>query len=1055
MKRKLNQIFNYIFVSVIAGTSFVMIAPVAFAADGDVSIVTLKDSNSNGKVNYIELTVAYANAGGGGAACSNGGAGIAHVTDAATSRAAFTITDGTSGNPVSINTAGASFIVSASTAGVSCTVRIILDETDVDLSVNTSATAQNVVYTGGQLRVTNGANPQTIAAFDMVETDAASPIVTAADFKTTTILGIAYNSIQITYSEAIEVSTDAGGDADIVNNSSGASSATLGAMTAAKTLAGIGSWDGASDLTTSSATGNSVALTTNSTVLTVAFNTSASSYFNAGSTAPTTPTFTPTADATDISDVAGNAVNTATVTATNTVAWDATKPTITSVTVDDADSDAKIETATIVFNSSVIDGSLTNANGSLGSGGSTGCTFTTGNTADDATVVCTRTDDATIGTTSSDGDFIYSGATTLIRDHAGNLLDTTTDGTIVTADVNETDGANPILMSAEMGTTSNQNTISLEYSEPMFVNLNPGVNQTIDDGTDIDGTADDDTTTSTANFGNIDAAGSIETFGNFSTAGTVTQSASVNNTVAVSGDGLIVTITLNSIAKSYFTNSATGPSGTFTPDADTTNYILAQASGAIADRRVSTDTGRTVTGSWDLTGPSTPVSFAKQEAVSDTSDKFTWSSVGNADFEEYILFYDTASISLTSGASEWTRTNDATLATRTTETTTVTGLTGNTAYFYRMGAIDKAGNVSLSSQLSETAGEDLGGGNNSDNVAPNPPTEFKAVVNTDLDVVLTWIDPTASDLKEIQIQKSVEGGSFVTLALVNKGAKTYLDTSVEKGKKYSYRLFASDLVGNKSVSTSDVEITVEEGATATVEDATSLVEEKEVDTSIEEDNSVTTTTDSGTEITLKDIVSHWAYNQILALVEKGVVKGNPDGTFKPDNNLNRAEAATLLFRVLGMDEEEMSAPEEKPFSDVAVDSWYAIYVDTLKGLEVIKGNPDGSYKPGMNINRAEFLTLAMNAYYYMMAEEMGEVAVTDAFSDLDKNAWYAKTVSAAFEMKFISGSACGEKKCFNAGSNITRAEATVMLYNIFYKEVSVDNTMPAEGGEDTEETEVN
>ncbi len=731
------------------------------------------------------------------------------------------------------------------------------------------------------------------------------------------------------------------------------------------------------------------------------------------------------------------------ITIVNGSITDSAKPVATSATFYDATSnDGKLDLITVVWSENL----SATADGSGDWAISSAANFTA---LVEGSVVCNS------GAAAAN-ECDYNFTTTAVKTNVGDLTLTYTAGTSVTDGTNTantialssgsspafTDGAKPVLVSAAMGTTSDQNNLVMVYSEPMFVNLNPGVNTSIDDGTDIDGTADDDTTTSTANFGNIDAAGSIETFGNFSAAGTVTQSAAVNNTVDVASGGLTVTITFNSVAKSYFTNSATAPSGTFTPDGDTTNYVLAQASGAIADRRVNTNTGRTVTGSWDLTGPSTPVSFAKQEAVSDTSDKFTWSSVGNADFEEYIVFYSTGAVTLISGASEWTRTNHAALATRTTEATTITGLTTDTSYFYRIGAIDKAGNVSLSSQINETAGEDLGGGNDAiDNTAPSAPTGVAASVNSEFDVVLTWVDPTASDLKEVQIQRSVDGGSFVTLALVNKGAKTYLDTNVEKGKKYTYRLYANDLVGNKSVASSDIEITVAEGATATVED-TKVVEDTEEsedknDTPVEEDEAAEET-DTTVAVELKDVATHWATDEITAMVEMEVVKGNPDGSFKPDNALNRAEAATLLFRVLGMDEEEMSAPEEKPFSDVAVDSWYAIYVDTLKGLEVVKGNPDGTYAPGKNINRAEFLTLAMNAYYYMMAEEMGDVTVTDAFSDLDKNAWYAKTVSAAFEMKFVSDSACGEKKCFNANSNITRAEATVMLYNIFYKDMETE-----------------
>ena len=165
------------------------------------------------------------------------------------------------------------------------------------------------------------------------------------------------------------------------------------------------------------------------------------------------------------------------------------------------------------------------------------------------------------------------------------------------------------------------------------------------------------------------------------------------------------------------------------------------------------------------------------------------------------------------------------------------------------------------------------------------------------------------------------------------------------------------------------------------------------------------------------------------MVETGIVEGDPSGNFRPDDKLNRAEAATLIYRSIDYSAEP-DALEEDPFDDVDKDQWYAGYVAELLELELISGNPDGTFRPSEPINRAEFLTMAMNLYEFFYGE-VEDVEITDAYADLNTEAWYAQTVSNAAALDFVEGSACGSKTCFKASSKITRAEATTILYRMF------------------------
>lgn len=85
------------------------------------------------------------------------------------------------------------------------------------------------------------------------------------------------------------------------------------------------------------------------------------------------------------------------------------------------------------------------------------------------------------------------------------------------------------------------------------------------------------------------------------------------------------------------------------------------------------------------------------------------------------------------------------------------------------------------------------------------------------------------------------------------------------------------------------------------------------------------------------------------------ISGYPDGTVGPDKTITRAEAATMFYNLLAD-----KNGDAKAFADVPANQWYAKAVMTLAGKGVISGYPDGTFKPNAPITRAEFVTMAMN-----------------------------------------------------------------------------------------------
>ena len=87
------------------------------------------------------------------------------------------------------------------------------------------------------------------------------------------------------------------------------------------------------------------------------------------------------------------------------------------------------------------------------------------------------------------------------------------------------------------------------------------------------------------------------------------------------------------------------------------------------------------------------------------------------------------------------------------------------------------------------------------------------------------------------------------------------------------------------------------------------------------------------------------------------VSGYPDGTVRPGANITRAETAQMLYRLLTSDAQAKYTTKSNSFSDVAADAWYCQSVSTLSGMGIITGYPDGTFRPNANITRAEFATL--------------------------------------------------------------------------------------------------
>ncbi len=100
----------------------------------------------------------------------------------------------------------------------------------------------------------------------------------------------------------------------------------------------------------------------------------------------------------------------------------------------------------------------------------------------------------------------------------------------------------------------------------------------------------------------------------------------------------------------------------------------------------------------------------------------------------------------------------------------------------------------------------------------------------------------------------------------------------------------------------------------------------------------------------------WSCPYIAAIKNAGITTGYPDNSYKPSAPVKRLEMAVFLTRALGLSPVECSSP---PFSDVPEDAWYCKYVNAIKSAGITTGYPDGTYKPQKHVTRAEMAVYIM------------------------------------------------------------------------------------------------
>ena len=177
--------------------------------------------------------------------------------------------------------------------------------------------------------------------------------------------------------------------------------------------------------------------------------------------------------------------------------------------------------------------------------------------------------------------------------------------------------------------------------------------------------------------------------------------------------------------------------------------------------------------------------------------------------------------------------------------------------------------------------------------------------------------------------------------------------------------------------------------------------------------------------------SHWAAPQIKLLSEQGVIVGYPDGTFQPDENVTRAEFASMAIKALGQHHTKVIQPVN--FTDIDVDHWAYDSIQKALYFELVSVEKDGElFRPEDSVSRAEALSVAVNALTTeQISVQKAKEVLKKAYADSQIiPEWFVIPAGKAEILGMVVVIPSADKAKLEAERPATRAEVAAILFNM-------------------------
>lgn len=173
-----------------------------------------------------------------------------------------------------------------------------------------------------------------------------------------------------------------------------------------------------------------------------------------------------------------------------------------------------------------------------------------------------------------------------------------------------------------------------------------------------------------------------------------------------------------------------------------------------------------------------------------------------------------------------------------------------------------------------------------------------------------------------------------------------------------------------------------------------------------------------------DVKSHWAKNEIMYLSERNIIGGYPDGTFRPNEPITRAQASAMLIKALNIPLTESASVE---FKDVSKKSPYYQILATVNEKGILRGDA-GFMRPGEKTSRAQMAAILRRAFDMPLDKQATFIDVTPAhWAYQDINGIAKQRVAGGSEGKFMPSNA------------VTRAQFSAFLVRAMNDKMKLSN----------------
>jgi len=168
------------------------------------------------------------------------------------------------------------------------------------------------------------------------------------------------------------------------------------------------------------------------------------------------------------------------------------------------------------------------------------------------------------------------------------------------------------------------------------------------------------------------------------------------------------------------------------------------------------------------------------------------------------------------------------------------------------------------------------------------------------------------------------------------------------------------------------------------------------------------------------------YAAITDLKTRGIISGYPDGTFKPDQAVNRVEALKIILGAAKIEIPTDAAMGLAGFDDVDGSQWYAPYLRKALSMGIVQGYPDATFRPTQTVNLVENLKILIKT------ENIDVSQIPDfakPYNDAEMNAWYSQYVEYANEKNLITADSKGN---IYPNQGMTRGKLAELLYRLLF-----------------------